>query len=209
MATPDEIAEGIRLFQAELDRTAPQIEKVLNEPLPGEVRPPLHDPMNPIMDEISPNPPAPAVTPLNVYNIRQAVLDMPSNKARVEQGEQPLVPHGVANDNLAVIEGPSGILVYCSEGVGRMHQSLDDQFEVDLSPDDTVEPDGTRRFCIFPTHTIKLTLAQIKEHGVLSQVEAKDYVRKHNARLEQNFRILLEYIGKIGLNPADYYKGGR
>jgi hypothetical protein len=187
MATEKEIAEGIKLFQAELDRTAPAIAQVLSEPLPGET-------------------PAPAVIPLTVYSIRQAILEMPSNKARVEAGEAPLVPHGVSDDNLALIEGPQGILVYCTEGVGWRRKSLDDEFAIGLEPQ---EPDGKKAIYMFPTHRIKMTLAQIKEHGVPRQVEMKDFVRVFGARLEDNFRLMQEAIAKIGLNPDDYYKGGR
>lgn len=140
------------------------------------------------------------VVPLNVYIIKDYILSQQADKPE----EEKLVPHGFADDHLAILEGPHGILVFCSEGVGWEKATLDATFEVGLVP----QGDGQSIY-MFHTHRVDIPLRTFKEKGTVRQVEIEDFIRRFGHRLESNFRAILQAIKEIGLNPDDYYQGGR
>ncbi|MGG1263796.1 hypothetical protein [Brevibacillus laterosporus] len=143
------------------------------------------------------------VTKIKIYDVRKLI-----ELENIIQDNRQLTTH--IQHELAIIEGVHGVTMFCQEGVGRVLKGMDDVFELELSPAPERDDDGNpKTICIMPTGMALITPKEIVEKAVHKEVEIKDFIRQFGSRLEENFSIQLDTIRKIGLNPNDYYEGGR
>lgn len=144
-----------------------------------------------------------SVTKIKAYNVRKLIEDN-----NLMQGDRKLTTH--LQHELAIIEGTKGVLVFCTEGVGRILESMDDKYTFELSPAPERDENGNpKTISIFATATVDLSPKQIVAEAEYREVEMKDFIRKFGARLEQNFGIQLAALREIGLDSTAYYQGGR
>ena len=103
---------------------------------------------------------------------------------------------------LAVLEGPNGFVVTCSEGVSFREATRKASIPVGLCPR---SEDGLS-FYIMPTHQTDVPVGEILECESREQPLC-DFIRRFGHRLESNYRYLLQAIEEIGLDPAEYPRG--
>jgi len=99
---------------------------------------------------------------------------------------------------LAVLEGPMGFVVTCSEGVHFQFTSPDDTVPLGLT-----RPCKKGQFAIMPSHTTDIPVSEILECEHREQ-PLGSFVRRFGTRLESNYATLLQSIKKVGLDPTDY-----
>jgi hypothetical protein len=137
---------------------------------------------------------------VNVYNVNKWIRESPSNDLNLEV-------HGTRGE-LAILEGPGGIIVSCCEGVFFVECTADATIPVPLCPAPEQDTEGNAKsFCLFPTHHADLPIKEIREGCECEEKPLGEFVRRFGHRLEANYRQLLKAIEEIGLDPADYPRG--
>ncbi|MFB0831523.1 hypothetical protein ACEU2D_18210 [Brevibacillus laterosporus] len=137
------------------------------------------------------------VKKIKAYDIEKMIDEM----NLTDENEKKMQTH--IQHKLAIIEGEKGILTFCEEGVGQILDNLAEEFEISLSPKEE------NAIHIFPTHSLNMSLNEIKQKAECQKVEIKDFIRKFGQRHENNFNIQLDAIEKIGLKKEEYYSDGR
>ncbi|ALA07291.1 hypothetical protein SECTIM467_167 [Brevibacillus phage SecTim467] len=143
------------------------------------------------------------VKTLKAYDIRKMVED-----SNLKQNERQLTTH--LQHELVIVEGTKGVLYFCTEGVGRVLESMDSEMELMLSPMPERDEQGRpKTISLFATATAHPTVREVVQEAPSREVEIKDFIRRFGARLEHNFSIQLNSLRDIGLDPTEYYQGGR
>ncbi len=111
---------------------------------------------------------------------------------------------------MVVLEGSKGVHMFCSEGVGETLESVEDVFELEVCyAPERDEKGNPKTISIVPLGTIGITPKEIFETCESRDVTVSDFIRRFGERLEQNFEIQLQCMGKIGFNVSEYYDGSR
>jgi hypothetical protein len=139
---------------------------------------------------------------VKVYNVAKWIQESPSNAKKLEV-------HGTRGE-LAILEGPGGFIVSCTEGVFFVENTEDATIPVGLSPAPERDEDGhAKSFCLFPTGSVDLPIKEIRKGCDCEEKPLGDFVRRFGHRLESNYAYLLDAIEEIGLDPNDYPRGER
>lgn len=109
-----------------------------------------------------------------------------------------------AYKELVVIEGPDGFVVTGSDGCHFMVDRASDTTNVKLCP--ARKEGDILSLCLVPTHNVDVPISQILDNCESREVFLGEFVRRFGARLEANYRLLLESLGCVGLNPEDYQR---
>lgn len=111
---------------------------------------------------------------------------------------------GSEDEDVAVVQGPKGVLVFCEEGIGYKLHSMDGDYEVGMME---VDDQGHR---VFPRAAFNITqpIREVISGAPTHEVEIKDFVRRFGARLEGNFYEMLRALDEIGLDRNEYYIEG-
>lgn len=101
----------------------------------------------------------------------------------------------------AVVFGNEKCIIVCSEGVHTI-VDRDEKVEIEATLMELYSEDG---FPIFPDGSVSFTVNELLNGAeIIEEKELGSFVRRFGSRLETNYRILLNSISDIGLNPADY-----
>lgn len=96
---------------------------------------------------------------------------------------------------VAVFQGPKGVIVAEEEAVHDMFQSIEDAFSFHL----TKIPSPGKRMLI-PTHSADIPVKEIMNHAPSKEVDFYDFFsrRNYNPRTQNNFRYLCGHLREIG-----------
>ena len=129
-------------------------------------------------------------TKVKVYNMKEII-----------EATTDYTPHTYTFNDLNVIEGPGGTLVFNFEGVGEI-----------LQPDEPItipviskKRSNIHTFPIFPEVEFQITLDELKANSFIEK-PIVECIRVHNLRLESNFEEIVDAIQDIGLSSGDYYQ---
>jgi len=130
---------------------------------------------------------------VKVYNIKELVETKTSNKYTV-----------MHQSELAIIEGIGGVtIVSDAEAVHNVinTDTPDKYISINL-----YEQEKEGSFNTMPSIESDLTVDYIKSEANYREVELTDFVRHFGARIESNYRILLNSIKSAGLKPNNYQR---
>lgn len=134
--------------------------------------------------------PATASIPLSVYDIGAQITASPHLAG--------LRPFTTEDDELAILEGPEGVLVISREGITYRFASIEETFEITLvrtTPGQIpMAPEGS----IFPR------LRELADPEHCRQVPLPEHIRRFGSRLERNYTAARQEIRGIGLDPDAY-----
>ena len=111
--------------------------------------------------------------------------------------------YGAADRELAIIEGPKGIVVSDYEAVHWLFGSVEENIALDLY-EVKIDASGRKMIPMLPSKRAEATIAYIKEKCEAKEVDLGQWVRRFGARLESNYDTLLKSIKKVGLDSRDY-----
>lgn len=101
----------------------------------------------------------------------------------------------------AIIKGPNGVILAEHEAVHQVENLITDSVVIPLA---AIPSKGG--MAIMATHEATVRLCDIEEKAPYQEMTMEEFFdkRNYNPRCQTNFRILLESMREIGLDPKEY-----
>lgn len=103
--------------------------------------------------------------------------------------------------NICIMIGESGIVTFDTEGIGHNFKSLDDEYYIYM----TDIPEKNIVYTM-PQYKAKTTIGEVLESAEFKEMYLQEYFSRYNynSRLQNNYRMLLQAIGGIGIDFSEY-----
>lgn len=106
------------------------------------------------------------------------------------------------HEQLAIVVGPKGVLVWCDEGVGLVLNGVEATWGLQV----VRREEG--RFKMMHDMVVQVPIGDIIDKALSKEVPFATTIRSFGARLRQNFYEIWCALEKIGLDPTYYHPTG-
>jgi len=123
---------------------------------------------------------------VKIYNIKKAVEEAQEGKKTPYDNE------------LAIIEGTTGVIVTDYEGVHDVYKTVEDNHKLQI------HDKSGGGFSIIPAGSLSVPVKVLQERCEIREEALGTFIRHFGRRMESNYSILLKSIKEIGLDPEAY-----